>query len=189
MLLRWSSFWPTAPTRSPLTCVAGRPSITLRRTAIWQRWSGGVDLMSKDENVETAFQITAENGHVAAMELLLAHGADPLAAVEYGKTAFHYAARNGHVVAMEFLLARGADPLAADENGATAFQYAAVGGHRTAMELLLAKGADLLAKDMRGNTALRFACEVRRTFHGGRAGASCGWRGPHRQERGRPDGL
>jgi len=126
---------------------------------------------------EMAFHCAAVGGHVAAMEFLLAHGADPLAKDEHGAamelllahgadpnakdesgmTAFHYVAENGHVAAMEFLLAHGADPLAKDVHGEMAFNYAAKCGHMAALKLLLEHGADLNAKDENGNTALNFA--------------------------------
>ena len=36
-----------------------------------------VPFLAPSQNGNTAFHLAAENGHVAAMELLLAHGADP----------------------------------------------------------------------------------------------------------------
>ena len=38
-----------------------------------------VPFLASSQDCETAFHFAAENGHVAAMEFLLAHGADPKA--------------------------------------------------------------------------------------------------------------
>ncbi len=51
-----------------------------------------------------------------AVELLLAHGADPNARNKYNYTPLHWAAKHGHVKSAEILLKCGADPNAVNDN-------------------------------------------------------------------------
>jgi len=77
-------------------------------------------------NGKTAFHYAAENGHAAAMELLLAHGAGLNAKDEYGETAFHIAVQYGEcpTAVVLALLAAGADRTAKNEADQTAFDVA-----------------------------------------------------------------
>jgi hypothetical protein len=79
----------------------------------------------KDGSGRTAFHYAAENGLVAAMELLLAHGADPNAADGTDRTAFHYAVGYGcRTAGVLALLVAGADRTAKNTDGKTAFDVA-----------------------------------------------------------------
>ena len=99
-------------------------------------------------------------GDVAAIEALLAGGADINAKNGYGATPLHDAASRGHLVAIEALFAGGADvdataeagPVAQPgESGPTPLHLAAHNGHPGAIEALLAGGADINARAVSGD--------------------------------------
>ncbi|KAF8537641.1 ankyrin repeat-containing domain protein [Trichophaea hybrida] len=100
---------------------------------------------------------SAGNGHLKAVERLLAANADVNAAASiYGPTALQAAAGGGHLEIVERLLAANADVNAANK-GRTALQAAAGGGHLEIVERLLAANADVNAVNKEGRTALQAA--------------------------------
>jgi ankyrin repeat protein len=58
----------------------------------------------------TALHLSAQNGHLEIVKLLLEHGADVKAKTElFCETTLHLAARNGHFEIVKLLLEHGAD--------------------------------------------------------------------------------
>ncbi len=114
----------------------------------------------------------AKAGDVAAMNLLLAHGANPSLPTATGVTPLMAAAGNGSsnldtrgryktesqaVDAVNVLLASGVDINQRDGNGQTALYGAATWGWNDLVKTLAARKADLMIKDARGRTAADIA--------------------------------
>jgi ankyrin repeat protein len=110
----------------------------------------------------------AKAGDIAAMKLLLTHGANPSLPTATGVTPLMAAAGNGSsnldtrgrykteaqaVDAANVLLASGVDINQRDGNGQTALYGAATWGWNDLVKTLAAHNADLLIKDARGRTA------------------------------------
>jgi ankyrin repeat protein len=117
----------------------------------------------------TPFIRAAKTGDVAAMQLLLDHGADPRAATKDGVTALMAAAglgwRYGQSVVPEsdalkavlFCLEHSADINAVNVTGETALHGAASHGANDIIRLLAERGAKLDVKDKRNRTPLDIA--------------------------------
>ena len=84
-------------------------------------------------------------GDVAALERLIASGAEVDVADYDGRTALHLAASEGHVAAAELLIGRGARLTAYDRWGGTPLHDAIRHRHRPLVELLRRHGARLTA--------------------------------------------
>lgn len=94
---------------------------------------------------------------VAAVERLVAAGADVNRATEDGQTALMLAAAERDHALMQLLLERGARVKASNTRGGTALMYSATAGDVDAVELLLAHGADANARASNGWTAVTLA--------------------------------
>ncbi len=117
----------------------------------------------------TPFIRAAKTGDVAAMQLLLDHGADPRAATKDGVTALMAAAGLGwrygqsqvpesdSVKAVQFCLEHGADVNAVNVTGETALHGATSHGANDIIRLLAERGAKLDVKDKRNRTPLDVA--------------------------------
>jgi uncharacterized protein len=128
----------------------------------------------------------AKTGDAKVVELLLAHGADPLAAVGRGVTSILLAANvgtsemdrtgrrktdAGAIETIRLLMAAGADLHAADGQGRTAAHGAALWGLTDVIRFLHENGVDLTRTDSRGLTPLQTALGEAGGFgFGGRAG-------------------
>jgi ankyrin repeat protein len=114
----------------------------------------------------------AKAGDIAAMKLLLTHGANPNLPTATGVTPLMAAAGNGSsnldtrgrykteaqaVDAVNVLLASGVDINQRDNNGQTALYGAATWGWNDLVKTLAARNADLSIKDARGRTAADIA--------------------------------
>ena len=117
----------------------------------------------------TPFLRAAKTGDLAAMQLLLDHGADPRAVTKDGVTALMAAAGLGwrygqtqvpesdSLKAVQFCLEHGVDLNATNVTGETALHGAASHGANEIIRLLAARGAKLDAKDKRNRTPLDIA--------------------------------
>ena len=117
----------------------------------------------------TPFIRAAKTGDVAAMQLLLDHGADPRAVTKDGVTALMAAAGLGwrygqsqisesdSMKAVQFCLEHGADLNAVNVTGETALHGAASHGANDIIRLLAERGAKLDIKDKRNRTPLDIA--------------------------------
>lgn len=99
----------------------------------------------------------------AIAEMLLAHGADPLAfGAKYGvikMAPIHLAAESGYTDLVELFLDDGVDVDLATrgKNLVTALHIAAAKGRAAVVELLLKSGAQVNARDIKGETPLHWA--------------------------------
>lgn len=92
----------------------------------------------------TPLLAAANSGSVAAMEVLLRHGADPDAITEpEGLSALDVACSNGRVDAVKYLLGRGFEAGRASGGGVTAAHLAAKSGSVSVLQVLLEHGANL----------------------------------------------
>lgn len=104
----------------------------------------------------TPLHLAAFFGEVAAVERLLAAGADMAAESRNSlrNTPLHAAVAGGHVEAAELLIARGAPVNVADAGGHTPLHIAAEAGYVPVVKALLARGADAHAVDAEDKTPL-----------------------------------
>jgi ankyrin repeat protein len=105
----------------------------------------------------TELHRAADRGDVAAVQALLAVGADVNVRDYFNQTPLHYAAAAGHKDVAELLLASGADVDVVDRWAETPLYYAVDGGYKDVVELLLTRGAGIHMKDTRGRTPLHAA--------------------------------
>jgi ankyrin repeat protein len=117
----------------------------------------------------TPFIRAAKTGDVAAMQLLLDHGADPRAVTKDGVTALMAAAGLGwrygqsqvpesaSLKAVQFCLEHAVDVNATNVTGETALHGAASRGASDVIRLLAERGAKLDIKDKRNRTPLDIA--------------------------------
>jgi len=106
----------------------------------------------------TALHWAVRRDDVAAVDALIAAGADVKAQNRYGVTPINLAATNGNPAIIGKLLAAGVDPNSANPSGETALMTAARSGKVPAVTLLLDKGANVNAKDtVHAQTALMWA--------------------------------
>lgn len=106
----------------------------------------------------TAFARTTRE--IAAIELLLARGADPTLANAEGNDPLMMTARHGLVEGVLALLKAGADPRRANRFGTTALMQAVRGHLVETARILVRAGADPEQKDEGGLTALKYAREL-----------------------------
>jgi hypothetical protein len=80
----------------------------------------------------------AAQENVAAMEMLIAAGADMNAQTNWGATPLHVAAFNGRARTVDFLIRHGAQARVTDKRGQTALAVAQAKGHHACARLLMA---------------------------------------------------
>ena len=103
---------------------------------------------------ESALMIAALKGDLAAVQLLLDHGAK---VNQPGWSPLHYAATGPEPKVVQLLIERGADLNALSPNGTTPLMMAAQYGSEGSVDLLLARGADLSLRNDKGLRAADFA--------------------------------
>jgi len=117
-------------------------------------------LMKRNKYGDDALMLSAYNGDLEAVKLLVQAGA----MIDHeGWTALHYAAFQGHAEVAAYLLEKGAEINALASNRQTALILAARHGHAAVAALLKQKGADLGIKDPQGRTAQDWARETNNT--------------------------
>jgi uncharacterized protein len=106
----------------------------------------------------TALHHAVHRDAVEIVDLLLAAGANPMAANRYGVTPLSLACTNGNAKVVERLLRSGADPNTALPGGETAVMTAARTGDVSVLKALIEAKADVNAREKsRGQTALMWA--------------------------------
>lgn len=126
-----------------------------------------LDLNIRDAENNTALILAAANNHIAAMRMLLNHGASVEAAGNNGYTALNVAAYRGCIEAAELLIAHGASlesrALAATPTGAggpTPLWSAVENGHEYMVDFLIAARANVNVEDANGNHLLSYAISM-----------------------------
>ena len=117
--------------------------------AITMRCSFDESVFPREEVAPTGTPLhqAVRRGDVAAVERLLAQGADVNATDKYKATPLHLAAENGDVKIGEMLLAKGASLTAQDSAFNTPQHIAAEYGKVEVMKLFIAKGAKVDARE------------------------------------------
>lgn len=113
-----------------------------------------VNLEVRARNGDTALMLAAFKANQAAVEALLAKGAQ---VNQPGWTALHYAAASGNNDIVQLLLDHFAYIDAESPNKTTPIMMAARSGHILTVKLLLEEGADATLKNEAGMTAIDFA--------------------------------
>lgn len=111
------------------------------------------DLETRDDNGYTALILAAYHGQQAAVEQLLAAGADPCGQDRRGNSALMGAIFKGELSIARRLMDADCAPDQRNRSGQTAAMYAALFQRQDILAALAAKGADLNAKDAMGNDA------------------------------------
>ncbi|KAH0545790.1 ankyrin repeat domain-containing protein 27-like isoform X1 [Cotesia glomerata] len=92
---------------------------------------------SKDNRNRTALHVASLCGHVAVVDFLLIHHADPNAKDVDGLTPLHCAALRGHQNTVLLLLHANADPRLLDNRGNSPLHFATDSGHENCVKALL----------------------------------------------------
>jgi serine/threonine protein kinase len=116
--------------------------------------AGGMSPETSDKDYRTALILTAMNGSISTLKILLDNNAKIDAEDSSGLTAIMHGARLGHSGIVKLLLERGATVNTRNKAGMTALMLAAQGGSPEVVEALLDYGADVSARNARGDTAL-----------------------------------
>lgn len=149
-------------------------SSALEKTALMQAASYGdesaVRLLLSHPGIEinlknrwgTALTIAAKTGHVAVVETLLDHGANPDIREDTGPgggTALNRAIDDGYIYVVRVLLERGADAKGLDTYNRTIVHSAAVNGQDDILRIIFERraGVDINAQGTNGRTALHDA--------------------------------
>ena len=103
---------------------------------------------------ETALFAAARNGHLEAVERLVAAGADVRRPNVAGLQPAHVAASGGYLGIVQHLVICGSDVNAKDHRGLTALHNAASRGHAHVVKYLASKNADVDAQSNHEETAL-----------------------------------
>jgi ankyrin repeat protein len=126
--------------------------------ALRQYLDNGGDANLKDRQTgDRLLCISAENGDLEAVGLLLDHGADPN--LPSHAWPIHFAAGKGRLECVELLLRSGSEVHCLDEQGGTPLADAAAGGHLKVVELLLEQDADPAYRDKYGKRPIIYAAE------------------------------
>ncbi len=120
--------------------------------------SDGADIECKMGGFnDTPLSMASLEGHIQAIELLIASGAKIDNGNKEGMLPLHYAASAGHVDAALLLINHGADVNRSCGGGRTPLHVASSRGRASIVRLFLEHGADPNSVDVHGRTALQVA--------------------------------
>jgi rhodanese-related sulfurtransferase len=128
--------------------------------ANWLRLRHFANVDARGPHGNTPLMHAAWKGDVAAVNALLAAGADTAAANDDGNTALWLACVADHAPLVRALVAAGLDPDHANATGATCLMYAASSGKAAIVRTLLELGADPTLQSQDGFTALDMAATL-----------------------------
>ena len=111
---------------------------TLETEKLTVSMTNTLQVMGRNTPLVTA----AQNGHMSAVKVLLAEGADVNHKGFLNKTPLLWASERGYTTVVELLLAEAADPNINDVEGLTPLMVAARSGNTPIVEMLLKRDAD-----------------------------------------------
>ncbi|MFO8175848.1 MAG: ankyrin repeat domain-containing protein, partial [Longimicrobiales bacterium] len=119
-----------------------------------------IELDTPDQQGNTPLALAVQNGQVAAVALLVEHGADANASLRSGSTLLHDAAMRNHPDIASLLIDHGAD-IEANESGSrmTPLAQAAFSGSTETAAVLLQRGASVDVRCWEGETPLHLAAK------------------------------
>ena len=94
-----------------------------------------------DEDGYRPIHWACRNGHLAIVELLLSHGAQPDVKTNGGSTPIHWACDAGHLAIVKLLHSRGAPLDVKNNDGRTPLSWAQREGHTAVVEWLQVRSA------------------------------------------------
>lgn len=112
----------------------------------------GADVNVENKYLETPLNLAIQHGHIEAVPLLIAAGADLEFKYHNGFIPLHFATFDNNIKIVKLLIAAGAPLDAGDSSNNTALYYAAKYDCDGVLKLLLASGASKEAKNNRGQT-------------------------------------
>jgi len=121
-----------------LHCAAEKGNTTLLEFLI----SKGADPNAEDGEGNSPLSLAIENEHPEIVEVLLRHGARPMAESEITQIRFVSAARKGNILNMSELLSKGGQINGKTRSGKTALVAAATAQQEGSVKWLLTQGAD-----------------------------------------------
>ncbi|HEX9726122.1 MAG TPA: ankyrin repeat domain-containing protein [Vicinamibacteria bacterium] len=119
--------------------------------------AAGADLRAVSRAGETVLTMTAHDGDIAFLEVLISFGLDPNSPNGNGRTALIRAVEAKRPKSIRALLKSGADVNVTDLDGWTPLAYAVRDGRHTLVRLLIESGADVNRPTKTGWTPLTFA--------------------------------
>ncbi|KAF4995252.1 hypothetical protein FDECE_12859 [Fusarium decemcellulare] len=119
--------------------------------------SGADPNIRGEQEVNTALIWAVTWDYEAAVELLIAKGANINLRGPSGATALIVASEEGYVGIVKLLLENGADPDVQDDSNCTALMRAIISGHKAVSEVLIGHEVAVHIQDRQGYTALMLA--------------------------------
>jgi ankyrin repeat protein len=141
--------------RGALAKAAGRGHLSIVKLLLEGGFGGGAWITERDAKGNTAFLLSAKNGHVDVVRWLLVHGGANIRDTNHeGSSALILSAVKGHIETLQFLLSEGGASIAeVDGTHMSALLCAALNGrYATCSWLLMEGGASISEEDDDGDT-------------------------------------
>jgi uncharacterized protein len=117
----------------------------------------GIEVDYRSSGGDTALATAAFAGNLAAVKLLLQHGADACSINNGGMSPASFAAAQGHLHVLQLLMQHGVDVRATAAGGSTLLVQAALADQPRIAEFLIEEGLSVHEVDVNGGTALYYA--------------------------------